>query len=112
MASLSLPEVARAIGHVVGSVHWDVRDLTPASPEGTPSSSEADIETTEIGRLLEETSAGAEWLSAAEGERVVRELLRELGLAKSEGESRQDYLAARLESARTVLRVRADGPSA
>jgi len=112
VASLSLPEVARAIGHDVGSVHWDVRDLTPASPEGTPSSSEADIETTEIGRLLEETSAGAEWLSAAEGERVVRELLRELGLAKSEGESRQDYLAARLESARTVLRVRADGPSA
>ncbi len=112
LASLSLPEVARSIGRDVGTVHWDVRDLTPATADGTPPASEGDIESAEIGRLLESTAAGAPWLEGAEGERRVRDLLRELGLPKSEGESRQDYLAARLDSARRILKVRSDGPAA
>ena len=112
VASLSLPEVARSIDHDIGSVHWDVRDLAPAAPDGSPAASEADIESTEIARLLEGSADGAAWLAGAEGERLVRELLRELGVAKSEGESRQDYLAARLEGARRALRVRSDASTA
>jgi DNA repair protein SbcD/Mre11 len=112
VASLSLPEVARSIGHDVGTVHWDVRDLTPASADGAPATTEGDIETAEIQRLLKETSSGVDWLTGPDGEGLVRALLRELGLPKSEGESRQDYLSARLDGARRALRVRSDGSSA
>jgi DNA repair protein SbcD/Mre11 len=112
VASLALTEVARSIGKDLGTVHWDVRDLTPSGADGTPPASEGDVETAEIHRLLTETSNEAPWLEGPEGERLVRDLLRELGVAKAEGESRQDYVAARIDGARRALRVRSDGRAA
>ncbi|MGP8075423.1 MAG: metallophosphoesterase family protein [Thermoplasmata archaeon] len=106
LASLALTQVARKRSPDAGTVHWDVRDLAPAPTEGVEASSESDIETEEIHRLLAETVLGRPWLEGPEGERRVRELMRELGLPKSEGESRQDYSNARLGSSRRLIGVR------
>jgi len=108
VASLSLTQVARQRGPSSGTVHWDVRDLTSASPESSTPTTESQLEEEEIRRLLTETMLGRSWLEGEDGERRVRELLRELGSPKTEGESRQDYSNARLASARRILGVRPD----
>jgi hypothetical protein len=108
LASLTLTEVARHRGSGTGTVHWDVRDLAPAPSEGPSVTSESEIEAEELRRLLSETLVGRSWLEGSEGERRVRELLRELGLPKGEGESRQDYANARLGAARRLLDVRSE----
>ena len=108
LAGLALSEVTRSAGTEAGSVHWDVRDLVPPSPDGGPALTEADVERRELEALLEKSRPNAPWLEGAEGERRTRELLRELGLPKGEGESRQDYTNARLTSARRLLGVRED----
>jgi len=108
VAALSLAEVARASGAEAGSVHWDVRDLVPPSTDGAAPATESDVEGAEVRRLLAESTLEAPWLEGPDGERLVRELLRELGLPKSDGESRQDYAAARLGSARRLLGVRSE----
>lgn len=106
LASLALAQVARKRSPEAGTVHWDVRDFAPAPVEGAEVTSESEVEAEEVRRLLAETGPGRPWLEGPEGERRVRELLRELGLPKSEGESRQDYSNARLSSARRALGVR------
>ena len=106
LASLALSEVTRTAGKDAGSVHWDVRDLVPSAPDGAPAVTESEVERRELEALLEESRPGAPWLEGADGERRVRELLRELGLPKGEGESRQDYSNARLASARRLLGIR------
>jgi DNA repair protein SbcD/Mre11 len=108
LAALSLTEIGRAPGVHAAAIHWDVRDLAPPSADGTELSSEAEIEGREIERLLAETRGDVPGLASPEAERVVRELLRELGLPKAEGESRQDYASARLGSARRLLGIRAE----
>jgi DNA repair protein SbcD/Mre11 len=109
VAALALAEVARTEGKAAGTVHWDVSDLELPGPAGAGSTNETEIEAVEIRRLLESDSGGADWLTGTEGERTVRELVRELGVPKSEGESRQDYANARLGAARRLLGVRLDG---
>jgi DNA repair protein SbcD/Mre11 len=106
VASLTLAEVARTAGKAAGSIHWDVRDLVPAPAEGTAVASESDIESQGVTRLLAESGLGAPWPAGPEGERRVKELLRELGIPQAEGESRQDYTTARVESARRLLGLR------
>ncbi len=108
LASLALTEVGRTVGKEVGAIHWDVRDLVSAPAEGAPSASESDIEGEELAALLGATRPEAPWLAGDDGERRVRELLRELGLPKGEGESRQDYSNARISAARRLLGVRDD----
>ncbi|MGP8144579.1 MAG: metallophosphoesterase family protein [Thermoplasmata archaeon] len=108
VASLSLSSVARAASADGRAITWDVRDLTPAAPDGNLRADEADVEGAEIARLLEETRPDLPWLAGPEGERIVRELLHELGIAKSEGEARLDYTTARLEAARKVLGLRGE----
>lgn len=109
LASLALTQVARRRTREGGTVHWDVRDLAPAPTKEADATSESEIESCEIQRLLEETRLGRAWLEGPQGERRVRELLRELGLPKSEGESRQDYANARIGSARKLLAIRLEG---
>jgi DNA repair protein SbcD/Mre11 len=106
LASLALTEVSRSAAKNAGTVHWDVRDLVPASTDGAPALSESDIEGRELAALLAATRLDAPWLEGPDGERRVRELLRELGLPKGDGESRQDYANARISSARRLLGVR------
>jgi hypothetical protein len=90
-------------------VHWDVSDLEAPGPAGAGSLNEAEIESAEVQRLLTSEEGRASWLDGADGERRVRELVRELGIPKSEGESRPDYTNARLGAARRLLGVRLDG---
>ena len=106
LANLALTEVTRRRSPGAGTVHWDVRDLSPAPTEESDPASDVRVEAEELRRLLSEPLSGRSWLEGAEGERRVRELLRELGTPKTEGESRQDYSNARLEGARRLLGVR------
>ena len=108
LASLALSEVTRTAGQEAGTVHWDVQDLVPPAPEGAPALTESEVERQELETLLETSRPRAPWLAGREGERRSRELLRELGLSKGEGESRQDYANARLANARRLLGVRED----
>jgi len=108
LASLALARMARKRTPEAGSVHWDIRDLSSTPTEASPPSSETEVEAEEIRRLLVESAHERAWLDGPEGERRVRELLRELGLPKSEGESRQDYANGRLGNARRILEVRPD----
>jgi exonuclease SbcD len=109
VAALALSEVARTEGKSAGTVHWDVSDLEAPGPAGAGSLNEAEIESAEVQRLLTSEEGRASWLDGADGERRVRELVRELGIPKSEGESRPDYTNARLGAARRLLGVRLDG---
>ncbi len=106
VASLDFAGVGRAAAGAEGSVTWDVRDLVPAGEAGTGRGDESDIEAAEIRALLAETRPGAPWLAGPEGERLVRELVRELGVPRAEGESRADYLGARIDAARHALGLR------
>jgi len=108
LATLALTQVARERSPEAGTVHWDVRDLASAASETAAPASETSVESEELDRLLAATREGRSWLDGPDGEQRVRELLRELGTAKSEGESRQDYSNARLSSARRILGVRAE----
>lgn len=105
VAALALTEVGRRAVPENGAVTWDVRDLSGPSTDTARGDDETDIEGREISALLAETRAGAPWLDGPEGERIVRDLLRELGVPKADGESRADYEAARLEAARAALRT-------
>ncbi|MGA9839496.1 MAG: DNA repair exonuclease [Thermoplasmata archaeon] len=109
VAALALTAVARTEGKAAGTVHWDVSDLEMPGAAGGGSTNEAEIETTEIQRLLEVGAETPSWLAGTDGERTVRELVRELGIPKAEGESRQDYANSRLGAARRLLDVRLDG---
>ena len=108
VASLALTEVARTVGKDAGSIHWDIRDLAPARSE-TDRPGEGDVEARAIARLLAESELAAPWPPGAAGEEKVRELLHELGLPVSEGESRQDYTSARVDGARRILGMRRTG---
>ena len=107
VAGLALAEVARTVGKDAGSIHWDIRDLAPARP-GVERPGEIDVEARAIARLLAESELAAPWPPGPDGEGKVRDLLRELGLPASEGESRQDYTSARVDGARRILGVRRD----
>jgi DNA repair protein SbcD/Mre11 len=109
VASLALTEVARTAGRSAGTVHWDVSDLEIPDSTGSGMTTETEVETGEVRRLIDAERANAPWLDAPDGERIVRELVHELGISKSEGESRQDYSSARLGAARRLLGVRLDG---
>jgi DNA repair protein SbcD/Mre11 len=111
VAALALTEVARNEGKSAGTVHWDVSDLELPESDGAGSTTEAEVESTEIQLLLGSTETAASWLAGDEAERMVRDLVRELGIPKSDGESRQDYSSARLDAARRLLGVRRDSSS-
>ena len=106
MAALALTEVARTEGRTARTVHWDVSGLEVPGAAGDASTTEGEVEAAQTRELLAGGESSFEWLAGAEGEKVVRELVRELGTPKAEGESRQDYANARLEAARRILGVR------
>jgi len=111
VAGLALTEVARTEGKTAGTVHWDVSELELPDPSGASAASESDIETAEVRKLVADPAAGAPWLAGDVGERLVRELVRELGLPKSEGESKQDYANGRRSAGRLLLGLRDDSSS-
>ncbi len=103
VAALALSELSRTEAGTAASVHWDLTDLALPSVETGPESGEAEIETAEVRRLLAE--APAAWWPAGDSERVVRDLVRELGFPRADGEARADYVSARVDAARRILRA-------
>ncbi len=106
VAGLDFAEVSRAVSVEDGAVTWDVRDLVAPGSESVGRKEESDIESASIRALLLETRAMAPWLEGDAGERLVRDLVRELGEPKADGESRADYLNSRIDAARRLLGLR------
>jgi DNA repair protein SbcD/Mre11 len=107
LADLGLKDVARsAEDRGAKTVHWDVRDLTLSSgAESEAATSESELEHTFLSQLLEESRAAIPELAGTEGERMIRELMRDLGVPRAEGEARHDYETARIESALQLLHL-------
>ncbi|HTW55377.1 MAG TPA: DNA repair exonuclease [Thermoplasmata archaeon] len=108
VAGLSLSSAGRAAGGDAAAVTWDVTDLGSATPATPTSTDEVDIEGRGIRALLEATRADQPWIAGPDGERIVRELIRELGLPRADGESKVDYQSARRTAARRVLGLGAE----
>jgi DNA repair protein SbcD/Mre11 len=106
VAALALSEISRTEAGTAASVHWDLTDLALPTTETGPESGEAEIEAAEVLRLLAEDPAA--WWSVPDAERGVRDLVRELGLPKADGEARADYVAGRVDAARRILRAPPD----
>ena len=85
-------------------VHWDVSDLALQRKSELPAV-EADIEAEGIGRWASFGIASISELSETERLARLRELLRELGTPKAEGEARHDYERARLQAGLRALGV-------
>jgi DNA repair protein SbcD/Mre11 len=95
-------ESARSLG--VETVHWDTAGVS-LSPEAEPEEgrNESEIESAALTRLLADPHAPREF-AGDRGARVVRELLRDLGQARAEGESKLDYEELRVGTALALLR--------
>jgi DNA repair protein SbcD/Mre11 len=107
-ADLDLAGIARAAGGGTSQVLWETRELaTPMAP-ASGLAQESDVEASGTAALLAASRPTAPWLEGPGGDRLVRELLRELGAPKAEGESRVDYETARIEAARRILGVRGE----
>jgi len=103
IAALALTELSRSEADSDVTVHWDLSDLELPASAGGAVSGEAEVETTEIRRLLTDAPPG--WWVGDAAEAAVRDLVRELGMPRGDGEARADYLAARIRAARRVLGV-------
>jgi len=105
-AEIDLAAIARSVSGSTDTVLWETRDLVGPGAEATASVDEADVETAGVAALVQASRTRDPWLEGAGGEKLVRELLRELGVAKADGESRVDYETARIEGARRLLGLR------
>jgi len=108
VAALSLTSSGRTAAADAAAVTWDVTDLGTAPSSSAAPTDEEDIEGRGIRALLEASRTDQPWLAGPDGERIVRELIRELGLPRADGESKVDYLAARRTAARRVLALGAE----
>ncbi len=106
-SSLALAAVARTLEVGGGSVTWDVRDLAPATADASSPERDLDIEGDEIAHLIAETAAAVGLGPSEAGDRQVRELLRELGEPRAEGQTRIEYEGDRISAARRTLGITA-----
>ncbi len=105
-AQLDLAGIARAAAGDAAAVLWETRELVGPDLAASALSEEADVEAAGVAALLAESRPGAPWLEGEAGEQLVRELLKELGVPKGEGEAKVDYETARIEAARRLLGLR------
>ncbi len=105
LADLGIAEIlrdprleGRPVELVAGDlVHGVAGDVTPPS--------EGEVEREEFERLLAGPADEVWWEDPRDAERAMRELLRELGTERAEGESRADYVDARRRGAFSILGV-------
>ena len=84
------------------AIHWDVTGLSTVSADALgPAVTTDELETEVLARLLPKFPS--DLLQRADPASTLRGLLHELGRLPSEGESRVDYEAQRVEAARRVL---------
>jgi exonuclease SbcD len=86
-------------------VHWDLREVSVAAPGRESGETEGEIEARALHRLAEEAPAELEELRGEVGEVRLKDLVRELGTARGEGEAQRDYTNARVTAALRVLGV-------
>ncbi len=111
VADLDLAGIARTAGAGAAAVLWETRELGTSGDESQGRPEEADVETAGVSALLAETRPGHLWLDGEAGERLARELLKELGASRGEGEAQADYRAARLDAGRRALGLKSDAPA-
>ncbi len=93
----------------VAAVHWDLTEASGAPPGELPvPGGEAELERRALEALAASAAGRFPELSGASGVSRLRDLLRELGTARGEGEARADYEAARLGTARRLLGYRSE----
>ena len=85
------------------TVHWDLTEAAGAPLSDSPSGSEAAAEAETLEALGKELGGRVPALAGERGIEQLRELLRELGTAKGEGEARADYESARVDTALRLL---------
>lgn len=110
LAGLGVVETQRRFDEIGASLHPDLRDVAGVSAEAAPALPESEIEAAGFAELSEETGPSAPWAAGEEGARRLRELLQELALPRGEGESRTDYVEARIDGGSRLLGVRRVGP--
>ncbi len=109
LGALGVSEAQRRLGELGIQLHADIRDVAGVSPEATPALPESEIEAAGFAALSEETSAIAPWAAGPDGAPRLRALLQELALPRGEGESRTDYVEARVDGGARLLGVRRVG---
>jgi len=88
------------------SVHWDLTGVVGApSGESVEPGSESRIEEATLAQLAASAADRIPELAGPAGLGRLRELLRELGTARADGEARADYEAARLRTALGLLGI-------
>ncbi len=105
VGTLGLAE-GRAAADAQGAegIHWDLTDVarTPAEAP-TPLGGEGRLEEEAVRALAGAATEGAPRLAGPTGEATLRELLRELGTPRGEGEARADYESARVAASLRLL---------
>jgi DNA repair protein SbcD/Mre11 len=103
--SLDLAAARTALERQGITVQVDARNVE-SSVDSMPSAvSESAVEAEEIRTLLADVPSRPPWLGGVDGDRLVRDLLSELGIPKEEGQSTLDYDTARRQGARRLLDV-------
>ncbi len=87
----------------VATVHWDLTEALGAPSSDAAIGGEATAERETVRRLGSELGERVASLSGPHGEERMLQLLRELGTPKGEGEGRNDYESARVDSALRLL---------
>jgi exonuclease SbcD len=103
-ASLGLVESgsgASAKGAV--GVHWEVEGLESGTGPIAGPEAEAELETTALTALVSDAGPAPESLRGPAALVTLRELLKELGTPRGEGEAKGDYETARVEAALRIL---------
>ena len=106
-AELGLPDSSSdATARGVASVHWDMTELLGGVPGGTPvPESETQIEDQALETLGTLAPLPLPGLTPEEAVRRVRELVRELGLPRGDGEAAEDYRTGRISAGLRVLGI-------
>ena len=92
----------RERGGEEGAIHWDVTGLSTVSADALgPAVTTDDLEAEVLARLVPNLPPSLS--DRADSSALLRVLLHELGRLPSEGESRVDYEAQRVEAARRAL---------
>ncbi len=109
-SELGLSEAAAAAREAGVPVEILIGNVRSSEAPSTPALSESDIERQEFERLAETATEETSWLLGEEGRARLRELLRELGTPRGDGEAAADYIEARKTAALRILDVRRSDP--
>ena len=106
LADLGLREAAGAeSARQTQTIHWDIREAAGAPEAAETGPVGEDLETEALRGLQASIEAGLGELRGEAGLRRLRELLRELGVPRGEGQLKNDYEAARVREALRILRL-------